>query len=59
MAYRKTNNGGGHDGPTAEERALDKFADLMIEKIKGMQQGLAEALVYRGQHEVAQEPQRA
>lgn len=38
MAYRKTNNGGGYDGPTAEERALDKFADLMIEKIKGMQQ---------------------
>lgn len=35
MAYNRgySNNG----GPTAEERALDKFAELMIEKIKGLQ----------------------
>ena len=38
MAYRKTDNGGGYDGPTAEERALNEFVDLVIEKIKGMQQ---------------------
>ena len=33
MAYRKYNN----DGPSAEEKALDRFADLMIEKIKSLQ----------------------
>ncbi len=36
MAYRKTNNSG--SGQTAEDRALEKFADLMIEKIKSIQQ---------------------
>lgn len=33
MAYRKFNS----DGPSAEEKALDRFADLMIEKIKSLQ----------------------
>lgn len=34
MASRKSYN---TDGLSAEDRALDRFADLMIEKIKGMQ----------------------
>lgn len=33
MAYRKYNS----DGPSAEDKALDRFADLMIEKIKSME----------------------
>lgn len=32
MAYRKYNDNG--DGRSAEDRALDRFADLMVEKIK-------------------------
>lgn len=35
MAYRKYNDSG--DGRSAEDRALDRFADLMIEKIKSLQ----------------------
>lgn len=35
MAYRKYNNSG--DGRSAEDRALDRFADLMVEKIKSLQ----------------------
>lgn len=35
MAYRKNNDSG--DGRSAEDRALDRFADLMIEKIKSLQ----------------------
>ena len=35
MAYRKFNGNG--DGQSAEDRALDRFADLMIEKIKSLQ----------------------
>lgn len=34
MAYRKKSQ---TDGPSAEERALNKFAELMIEKIKSIQ----------------------
>lgn len=32
MAYRKYNDNG--DGRSAEDRALYRFADLMVEKIK-------------------------
>lgn len=35
MGYRKHNESG--DGRSAEDRALDRFADLMIEKIKSLQ----------------------
>lgn len=35
MGYRKHNDSG--DGRSAEDRALDRFADLMIEKIKSLQ----------------------
>lgn len=35
MAYRKFNGNG--DGQSAEDRALDRFADLMVEKIKSLQ----------------------
>lgn len=35
MAYRKYNDNG--DGRSAEDRALDRFADLMVEKIKNLQ----------------------
>ena len=35
MAYRKFN--GNSDGQSAEDRALDRFADLMVEKIKSLQ----------------------
>lgn len=35
MAYRKYNDSG--DGRSAEDRALDRFADLMVEKIKNLQ----------------------
>ena len=35
MAYRKYNDSS--DGRSAEDRALDRFADLMIEKIKSLQ----------------------
>lgn len=55
MAYRKYNDNG--DGRSAEDRALDRFADLMVEKIKSPVR-LAETLVYRGQPEMAQEPER-
>jgi len=34
MAYRKRS----YDGPSAEDKALEKFAELMIEKVKGIQQ---------------------
>lgn len=37
MAYRKFNDSG--DGRSAEDRALDRFADLMIEKIKSLRSG--------------------
>lgn len=35
MAYRKFNGNG--DGQSAEDRALDRFADLMVGKIKSLQ----------------------
>ena len=35
MAYRKYNDNG--DGRSAEDRALYRFADLMVEKIKNLQ----------------------
>ena len=34
MAYKKKFN---MDGPSAEDRALDRFAELMIEKINNLQ----------------------
>ena len=34
MAYKKKFN---TDGPSAEDRALDRFAELMIEKINNLQ----------------------
>ena len=35
MAYRKYNDSG--DGRSAEDCALDRFADLMVEKIRSLQ----------------------
>lgn len=35
MAYKKDNTS---DGRTAEDRALDRFAEMMIEKISSIQQ---------------------
>ncbi len=35
MAYRKYNGSG--DGRSAEDRALERLADLMVEKIKSLQ----------------------
>ena len=46
--YRRQNT----DGPNSEDKALDLFAEMMIEKLEN-QQGLEEALVHRGQPSVA------
>lgn len=43
-AYRKRNA----DGPNSEDKALDLFAQMMIEKIESIPRGLAQAVVYRG-----------
>lgn len=53
--YRKKNA----DGPNSEDKALDLFAEMMIEKIESIPQGLEKALVHRGRVAMAEKSFRA
>lgn len=46
------------DGPSAEERALERFTELMIKKISSIKGGLEETVVYRELYGMAEEPVR-
>ena len=44
------------DGPSSEEKALDQFAEMMIEKIQSIDKDWKKALVYRWCTAMAEEP---
>lgn len=54
MAGKRYNS----DGPSAEERALERFTELMIKKNIVYQGRLEETVVYRELYGMAEEPVR-